>query len=937
MKSRDNCISGWRWAKLALGVSMLAIACQTEYAQSAVEASPRTVASQVPLGQPGRETQTARQTHPAQDLQPGNESQPGKEAQPAQGAQEHSDNAQPEKAQEQKLDEAMRRYQEQLRQEEEARRKDPAWQPSHQQVRIIKVGEDLRSGSVHNYCLDRQGNILVGVGGSRLVYRVDEKTQQVKAEVVTEQAEIRVFSPDGKRLGSWKTEVVPQALCVHSDGTVFIGGQGKLAKLSPEGQTLLVVDLPGVKPPENKPDSQPEKQDNRPEKPDNQSETQDNRPEKQDKERPAVPQVDSSQRDDSHQDKPQQQTPQKQPASKSSGVLGAVMKSLGLSSEPAQPEPPEDPQLKAFQQQMRYEVSGIAVSQQDVFVSTRAPTGFGYVVWRFDHQLSNPQLIVKGLSGCCGQMDIQTHNGELWVAENGRHRVNRYDREGKLLGSFGRRDRKAADGFGGCCEPKNLRFTANGELLAAESGPPVAIKRFSTDGKFLGMVGLPVYETGCVRVTVEVSRDARTVFILNPGQNQIHVLVDKRFAPTHQQVATITIPPGKQNTPVRTFCLAADGNILAACGGQEITLTMGKEGLEAKLTGETPAIKVLSPDGKLLDTWKLDFTPQAINLGPDGTVLVGGQGVLAKLDKTGKLLLKAEAPQMAELGPLPPLPDPAAKPPADKQQPEDPQEAAARKAKLEALDAELKQLMEKLREVGKRMQAARSDPQQLKAVQDEYQPLVEKLSQLQQERLQLMITPEAAALQKRAAMLAKAAVTGIAVSQQDVFVATPSPKGFGYCVWRLDHDLKNPQRIVDRLVGCCGQMDIQTHNGDLYVAENSRKRVLRFDREGKQLAVWGKAERGGEEGFGSCCNPMNIRFGPAGEVYTSEASVGRIKRYSIDGQFLGIVGTAEIVPGCKHVPIAISPDGQRVYMLDINRSHIVVLGRKGESELASGD
>mgnify|MGYP003860838159 CR=1 FL=1 len=902
MKSRHNCISGWHWAKLAVGVSMLAIACQTEYAQSAAEGPLRTLAPQAPLGQAVQEDQ------------------------PGQKAQEHSQNAQPEKAQKQKLDEALRRYQEQLRQEEEARRKDPAWQPTHEQSRIIKVGEDLRSGSLHNYCLDRQGNILAGVGGSRLVYRVDEKTQQVKAEVVTEPAEIRVFSPDGKRLGSWKTAVVPQALCVHSDGTVFIGGQGKLAKLSPEGQTLLVVDLPGTKPAEDKPDSQSEKQDGQ--------------PEKQDKEKPVVPQANTSQRDTSQRDSSQQDTQHKQPESKSPGVLGGVMKALGLSGEPAQPEPPqppEDPQLKALQQQMRYEVSGIAVSQQDVFVSTRAQTGFGYAVWRFDHQLNNPQLIVKGLSGCCGQMDIQTHDGELWVAENGRHRVNRYDREGKLLGSFGRRDRKAADGFGGCCEPKNLRFTANGELLAAESGPPVAIKRFSTEGKFLGMVGLPVYETGCVRVTVEVSRDGRTVFILNPGQNQIHVLVDKRFHPTHQQVGTITIPAGKQNTPVRTLCLSADGNILAACGGQEITLAMGKDGLEAKLIGDAPVIKVLSPDGKLLDTWKLDFTPQAINVGPDGTVLVGGQGLLAKLDKAGKVLLKAEAPQMAELGPLPPLPDPAAKQPADKQQTEDPQEAAARKARLEALDAELKQLMEKLREAAKRMQAARNDPQQLKAAQDEYRPLVEKLSQLQQERRQLMVTPEVAALQKRAAMLAKAAVTGIAVGQQDVFVATPSPKGFGYCVWRLDHDLKNPQRIVDRLVGCCGQMDIQTYNGDLYVAENSRKRVLRFDRQGKQLAAWGKAERADEEGFGSCCNPMNIRFGPNGEVYTSEASLGRIKRYSIDGQFLGIVGTAEIVPGCKHVPIAISSDGQRVYMLDINRTHVVVLGRKGKSELASGN
>ncbi len=72
-----------------------------------------------------------------------------------------------------------------------------------------------------------------------------------------------------------------------------------------------------------------------------------------------------------------------------------------------------------------------------------------------------------------------------------------------------RRDRKAADGFGGCCEPKNMRFAPDGSMYLAESGPPVAVKRFTPEGEFLGVVGLPVFKTGCVRVTVEVARDGR--------------------------------------------------------------------------------------------------------------------------------------------------------------------------------------------------------------------------------------------------------------------------------------------------------------------------------------------------------------------------------------------------------------------------------------------
>ena len=71
-------------------------------------------------------------------------------------------------------------------------------------------------------------------------------------------------------------------------------------------------------------------------------------------------------------------------------------------------------------------------------------------------------------------MDIQAHGGDLWVAHNSRHKVEHYSREGKKLGSFGKTDRSSADGFGGCCEPKNLRFGPGDVVFACESGPPTA-------------------------------------------------------------------------------------------------------------------------------------------------------------------------------------------------------------------------------------------------------------------------------------------------------------------------------------------------------------------------------------------------------------------------------------------------------------------------------
>jgi sugar lactone lactonase YvrE len=166
------------------------------------------------------------------------------------------------------------------------------------------------------------------------------------------------------------------------------------------------------------------------------------------------------------------------------------------------------------------------------------------------------------------------------------------------------------------------------------------------------------------------------------------------------------------------------------------------------------------------------------------------------------------------------------------------------------------------------------------------------------------------------------------VTKSDIFVACPSAKGYGYDVWRTNLDFGEPQKIVTGLSGCCGQMDIQAHDGKLYVAENGRKRVACYDRDGKKLATWGKSSRTDVVGFGSCCNPMNVRFGPDGMVYTSESNLGRVKRFTPKGEFLGVVGTVTIVPGCKHVAIDTSPDGKTIYMLDITRSHIVVMTEK---------
>jgi hypothetical protein len=184
--------------------------------------------------------------------------------------------------------------------------------------------------------------------------------------------------------------------------------------------------------------------------------------------------------------------------------------------------------MKTSLEARRATVTGLAVTEQDVFVAVPAPSDFTYRVYRFDRELQHPKLVVEKLRGCCGQMDIQARDGKLWIPHNARHSVEAHDRDGKELSKFGISGKVKACDFGGCCEPKNMRVLANGDILAAESGPPTCIKRFSASGEFKEVVAVANNTKGdCVRVTVEMSPDGRQYYMLDTTRDAIRIFKAK--------------------------------------------------------------------------------------------------------------------------------------------------------------------------------------------------------------------------------------------------------------------------------------------------------------------------------------------------------------------------------------------------------------------------
>ena len=116
-----------------------------------------------------------------------------------------------------------------------------------------------------------------------------------------------------------------------------------------------------------------------------------------------------------------------------------------MTKQTKRPFQDEMARMKTNLEQRRAEVTGLAVTEQDVFMAVPSPSDFSFQVYRLDHSLQNPKLVVEKLRGCCGQMDIQSHDGKLWIPHNARHTVESRDRDGNEVSKFGKAGR--ADGF----------------------------------------------------------------------------------------------------------------------------------------------------------------------------------------------------------------------------------------------------------------------------------------------------------------------------------------------------------------------------------------------------------------------------------------------------------------------------------------------------------
>lgn len=371
---------------------------------------------------------------------------------------------------------------------------------------------------------------------------------------------------------------------------------------------------------------------------------------------------------------------------------------------------------------------------------------------------------------------------------------------------------------------------------------------------------------------------------------------------THRQTAIIkVVADGGRGEKLTTFALDGKGRVIAGVAGVK------------------PVLRVFESDGRPIADWPLPMAPEAVHAAPDGTIIAGGEGRLVRLSAAGALCEDRPSAQAAGAR------ETARAIHATAIERKQAQLKLAAAKKLAALKARRADIDAKLAAIAE--EEAPAEDKALARKRASYERMLSALDRLiaQAAAPPKVGQPTAAETQQAIEGLVASQLQIISISStpKEVYVACRSGSGYGFDVWRLNPDFGGGQRIIESLRGCCGQMDVQANANGVYVAENTRHRVRVFGRDGRPLGEFGSRDRTAPEGFDGCCNPMNVAFGPGASVYTAESGSGRIKRFSPRGEFLELVGQVELVPGCKKVAIAVSPDGGSVYMLDITRGHIV--------------
>lgn len=99
-------------------------------------------------------------------------------------------------------------------------------------------------------------------------------------------------------------------------------------------------------------------------------------------------------------------------------------------------------------------------------------------------------------------------DGIIHAANPGKHRVERYTPDDRLLGHIGRFDGLDPSGFSGCCNPTNVTVVGRNRIYVTEKAEPRA-KVYDFQGTLLSVIATDVFDRNCKNMDIAVDTRGR--------------------------------------------------------------------------------------------------------------------------------------------------------------------------------------------------------------------------------------------------------------------------------------------------------------------------------------------------------------------------------------------------------------------------------------------
>jgi len=371
---------------------------------------------------------------------------------------------------------------------------------------------------------------------------------------------------------------------------------------------------------------------------------------------------------------------------------------------------------------------------------------------------------------------------------------------------------------------------------------------------------------------------------------------------THKQLRVIK--PSHDSKPVAllNYCLDKTGQLwMSVSTGSRYSSGSAESADTSKLQKDTNFVQIYDAEGALKAEYPIEFKATAMNFANDGTLILAGGGKVARMSAQGEILKQAPTPNLGDV-------EEFKKKIIEEAKKERESSAANWTRQIKVLDERLKRIEEKEADESKRSDQDKLMIKQLKMQKEQFEQITESMER----------SFDIDSLLER-----RLNVPGVAGTLKEVFIVLAGSNG--YEVWRTDYEFGNGKVVAKRLSGCCGNMDVQACNEGFVASINGEFKVVEFDRDGTRRVSFGKRDRNADDGFGSCCNPMNCRILSNGDYIVAESSIGHIKKFNSKGEFIEVVGKAKISGGCKHCSLGYDEQRNRYYMMNEDRNHICVL------------